>query len=108
MASLTLGMVGSSRSKPQPGQVFLNRYVQPLRLGLLLAQLVRGRPELRLEAEIGALVVCLFRHLAHTPVLTRTNRIPGQVYRLFNCDHAGNQWAACPVLRVRSFESIQT
>ncbi len=39
MASLTLGIVGSSRSKPQPGQVVLDGRVQPLRLGLLLPPL---------------------------------------------------------------------
>ena len=31
------------------------------------AQLVRRRPEMRLETEVGATVVCLFRH----PVTTR-------------------------------------
>ena len=39
------------------------------------AELIGRRPELRLEAEIGAIVIRLFRHLVLTVLLLRGSRI---------------------------------
>ena len=65
-------------------------------------QLVRRRPKLRLEPEIGAIVVCLFRHLVLTLVLRRRNRIPGQLFQFLDqhlCDNRSGRVCLQPRAR---------